>query len=49
MFDGHVSVGACTSETVTVKVHVAVFPAPSVAVAVTTVVPTLNVEPDARL
>ena len=47
MFAGHVTVGACVSLTVTVKVHVPVFIAASVAVHVTVVVPMANVEPDA--
>ena len=38
-----------TSATVTVKLHVVVFPAPSVAVLVTVVVPTGNVEPEGGL
>ena len=45
-FAGHVIVGACVSFTVTVKLHVAVFEAASVAVQVTVVVPTGNVEPE---
>ncbi len=49
MFDGQVIVGAWVSLTVTVKEQVAVLPAPSVAVAVTVVVPRLKVEPDAGL
>jgi len=49
MFDGQEIVGNWLSSTVTVNVHVAVRPAPSVAVAVTTVVPTLNAPPEARL
>jgi hypothetical protein len=44
---GHESTGASVSLTVTLNEHVAVFPAPSVAVHVTTVVPTANELPDA--
>ena len=47
MFAGQVIAGACVSCTVTEKVHVPVFAAASVAVHVTVVVPTGNVEPDA--
>ena len=47
MFAGHVTVGASLSVIVTVNVHVAVFAAASVAVHVTVVMPTGNVEPDA--
>jgi hypothetical protein len=47
MLLGHVIDGAVTSATVTVKVHVAALPPPSVAVQVTVVVPTGKVEPDA--
>ena len=46
MFAGHETVGACVSCTVTVNEHVPVFAEPSVAVHVTVVVPSLNVEPD---
>ena len=46
---GQVTTGASSSVTVTVNVHTAVFPAGSVAVAVTVVVPIENVEPEARL
>ena len=41
--------GACASTTVTVNAHVAVFPATSVAVEFTVVVPTANVLPLAGL
>ena len=47
MFAGHVMLGAVTSFTVTVKVHVAVLLFPSVAVHVTVVTPALKVEPAA--
>ena len=49
MFAGHVIVGAFVSFTVTVNVHVVsgLFGDASVAVHVTVVVPTGNVEPDA--
>ena len=47
MFAGHVTVGACVSCTVTVKVQVPVFVEASVAVQVTVVVPTGKVDPDA--
>ena len=47
MFAGHVTVGACVSCTVTVNEHDPVFAEASVAVHVTVVVPTANVEPDA--
>ena len=46
---GQVIVGGWLSTTVTVKEHVAVFPAASVAVAVTVVVPEAKVEPEAGL
>jgi hypothetical protein len=46
MLLGQVIAGGCVSFTVTVKEHVAVLPAPSVAVQVTVVRPTGNVEPD---
>jgi len=49
MFSGQVTVGACVSFTVTVKLQVAVLPLASVAVAVTVVVPTANTLPDAGL
>jgi hypothetical protein len=49
MFDGQVIAGAWLSSTVTVKEQVAVFPAASVAVAVTVVAPKLKVEPEAGL
>ena len=42
-----VIVGGVVSTTVTVKLWLEEFPAPSVAVTVTTVVPKPNVEPDA--
>lgn len=42
---GQVTVGACVSFTVTVKVQLAVLPAKSVAVEVTVVVPTANTLP----
>lgn len=48
-FAGQVIVGAWLSTTVTVKEHTAVFPATSVAVAFTVVVPTANVLPLAGL
>jgi hypothetical protein len=47
MFAGQVIVGAIASVTVTANVQLAVFDDASVAVQVTVVVPTLNVEPDA--
>ena len=47
MFAGQVTVGACVSLTVTENAHVPVFAEASVAVHVTVVVPTGNVEPDA--
>ena len=49
MFAGHVTVGACVSWIVTVKVHVpsGLFGEASLAVHVTVVTPTGNVEPDA--
>ena len=49
MFDGQVTVGACVSVTVTVKVHVpsGLLADTSLAVHVTVVEPTGNVEPDA--
>ena len=46
MFAGHATVGACVSCTVTVNEQVPVFAEASVAVHVTVVVPTGNVEPD---
>jgi hypothetical protein len=47
MLEGHPDItGAVLSVTVTLKVHVAVFPAASVAVYVTAVVPRLNDVPD---
>ena len=46
-FAGHVITGGCVSFTVTVNEQVAVLPAPSVAVAVTVVVPFGKVEPEA--
>ena len=49
MLPGHVIVGNRLLTTVTVNVHVAVFPAASVAVAVTTVVPAKNTLPEAWL
>src|SRR5690606_2323125 len=42
---GHVIVGSSVSTTVTLNEHVAVLPAPSVAVYVTVVVPTRNTSP----
>ena len=45
-FAGHVIAGACVSLTVTLKLHVPVFDAASVAVHVTSVVPIGNVDPD---
>ena len=45
MFAGHVTVGACVSLTVTVNEHDPVFDEASVAVQVTVVVPTANVDP----
>ena len=48
-FAGQVIAGGVTSCTVTVNVHVEVFNPPSVAVAVTVVVPRANVLPDAFL
>ena len=47
MFAGHAMVGFSASVTVTVKLHVALFPDVSVAVQLTVVVPTGKVEPDA--
>ena len=47
MFEGHATVGFSVSLTVTVKLHVAVFPDASVAVQLTVVVPIGKVEPDA--
>ena len=47
MFAGHVMVGGCVSLIVTVKLHVAVFVAASVAVHVTVVVPFGKNDPDA--
>jgi hypothetical protein len=49
MFAGQVMVGFCVSVTVTVKLHTAVFPEASVAVAFTVVVPTGKDEPEAGL
>ena len=50
MLEGHASVGACESLTVTVKVQGEdVLPAASVAVQLTVVVPFANDEPDAGL
>ena len=49
MFAGHVIDGFWASTTVTVKVQLAVFPAASVAVAVTVVVPTGKKLPDTGL
>jgi len=43
---GQVIEGGCVSLTVTLKVHIAVLPAPSVAVQVTVVVPFVKAEPD---
>ena len=45
MFAGHVITGNCVSCTVTVKAHVAVLPVASVAVQLTVVTPTGNVDP----
>jgi hypothetical protein len=47
MFAGQVTVGACVSWIVTVKLHAPVFDEASVAVHVTVVAPTGKVEPDA--
>ena len=47
--EGHVSVGAVVSRTVTGKEHEAVLPAVSRAVAVTVVVPSGNSVPEAWL
>jgi hypothetical protein len=47
MLAGHVITGSCVSLTVTVNEHDAVFPAPSVAVAVTVVTPFGKIDPDA--
>jgi hypothetical protein len=47
--DGQVIIGGCVSTIVTVKLHVAVLPDASVAVAVTVVVPFGKVEPDGGL
>ena len=47
MFAGHVTEGACVSWIVTVNEHDPVFADASVAVHVTVVAPTGNVEPDA--
>ena len=49
MFAGHVTVGACVSWIVTVKLHVpsGLFGDVSLAVHVSVVTPTGNVEPDA--
>jgi hypothetical protein len=49
MFIGHMMVGFCVSLTVTVNMHIAIFIEASVAVHVTVVVPTLNIEPDVGL
>ena len=49
MLAGQVIVGFCASTTVTVNVQLAVWPAASVAVAVTVVVPTGKKLPDAGL
>ena len=49
MFEGQVMIGSSLSVTVTVNVHTSVFPAGSVAVAVTVVVPTGNALPLAWL
>jgi hypothetical protein len=49
MFAGQVITGACVSTTVTVKLHEAVLPDASVAVAVTVVVPFGKVEPEGGL
>jgi hypothetical protein len=49
MSAGTVTVGPCVSATVTPKLAVPVFPAPSVAVQVTVVVPIGNIAPDAGL
>jgi hypothetical protein len=46
MLDGQLTVGACVSWTVTVKEQVAVRPAASLAVQVTVVAPSENVEPE---
>jgi hypothetical protein len=46
MSSGQVSSGSVSSTTVTLNVHVAVLPASSVAVQVTTVVPAVKVLPD---
>ena len=46
---GHTIVGGCVSTTVTVKLHVAVFPEVSIAVAVTVVVPFGNAVPEGGL
>ena len=47
MFAGQVTIGGCTSFTLTVNVHVAVLPEASVTVAVTVVMPTGKNDPDA--
>ena len=47
MFAGHETVGACVSCTVTVNEQLPVFAEASVAVHVTVVTPTGNVDPDA--
>ena len=47
MFDGQVTVGACVSWIVTVKVHPPWFPAASMARQVTVVTPTGKVDPEA--
>ena len=47
MFAGHVIAGSCVSCTVMVNEHAAIFPDASVAVQLTVVTPTGNVESDA--
>ncbi len=47
MFAGQVTVGACVSWIVTVKLHAPVFAEASVAVQVTVVTPTGKADPDA--
>ena len=47
MFAGHAIAGNCVSCTVTVNAHAPVLPVASVAVQLTVVTPTGNVEPDA--
>ena len=49
MAEGQAIEGACVSFTVTVNEQVEVLPAASVAVAVTVVTPTLNIEPEGEL